>query len=77
LENSGKPVTLGTLSLTKFLRYVFQEQGIHDFRESGTCEASDSRTCEFGDLESVKTQSHEHVEAWNLELAKARTSEDS
>jgi hypothetical protein len=31
----------------------------------------------FGDLESVKTQSHEHVGAWNLELAKARTSEDS
>jgi hypothetical protein len=47
LGNSGKPVTLETLSLTKFLRYVFQEQGIHDFRESGTCEASDLRTCEF------------------------------
>jgi hypothetical protein len=31
----------------------------------------------FGDLESVKTQSHEHTEARNLELAKARTSEDS
>jgi hypothetical protein len=25
----------------------------------------------FGDLQSVKTQSHEHAEAWNLELAKA------
>jgi hypothetical protein len=29
-----KTVTLETSSLTKFLRYVFQEQGIHDFRES-------------------------------------------
>jgi hypothetical protein len=38
LGNSGKPVNLETLSLTKFLRYVFQEQGIHDFRESWTCE---------------------------------------
>jgi hypothetical protein len=34
--NSGKPVTLETLSLTKFSKHVFQEQGIHDFREPGT-----------------------------------------
>jgi hypothetical protein len=27
LGNSGKPVTLGTLSLTKFSKYVFQEAG--------------------------------------------------
>jgi hypothetical protein len=46
LGNSGKSVTLETLSLTKFLRYVFQEQGTHDFRKPGTCEASDSRICE-------------------------------
>jgi hypothetical protein len=46
LGNSGKPVTLEMLSLTKFLRYVFQEQGTHDFRKPGTCEASDSRICE-------------------------------
>jgi hypothetical protein len=51
--------------------------GIHDFRESGTCEASVREHANFGDLESVKTRSHEHAEAWNLELAKARTSEDS
>jgi hypothetical protein len=72
--NSGKPVTLETLSLTKFLRYVFQEQGIHDFRESGTCEASDRKHAKFGDLGSEKTRSHEHAEARNLELAVARTS---
>jgi hypothetical protein len=46
LGNSGKPVALETLSMTKFLRCVFQEQGIHDFRKPGTCEASDSRICE-------------------------------
>jgi hypothetical protein len=43
LGNSGKPVTLETLSLTKFLRHVFQGQETHDFRKPGTCEASDSR----------------------------------
>jgi hypothetical protein len=46
LGNSGKPVTLETLSLTKFLRHVFQGQEIHDFRKPGTCEASNSRICE-------------------------------
>jgi hypothetical protein len=46
LGNSGKPVTLETLSLTKFSKHVFQEQGIHDFRKPGTCEASNSWTCE-------------------------------
>jgi hypothetical protein len=45
LGNSGKPVTLETLSLTKFLKYVFQEQGIRDSREPGTCEVSNSRMC--------------------------------
>jgi hypothetical protein len=35
LGNSGKPVTLETLSLTKFLRHVFQEQETHDFRKPG------------------------------------------
>jgi hypothetical protein len=43
LGNSGKPVTLETLSLTKFLRHVFQGQETHDFRKPGTYEASDSR----------------------------------
>jgi hypothetical protein len=45
--NSGKPVTLETLSLTKFLRHVFQEQETHDFRKPETCEASDSRMREI------------------------------
>jgi hypothetical protein len=43
LGNSGKPVTLETLSLKKFSRHVFQGQETHDFRKRGTCEASDSR----------------------------------
>jgi hypothetical protein len=43
LGNSGKPVTLETLSLTKFLRHVFQGQETHDFQKPGTYEASDSR----------------------------------
>jgi hypothetical protein len=43
LGNSGKPVTLETLSLTKLLRHVFQGQETHDFRKSGNCEASNSQ----------------------------------
>jgi hypothetical protein len=43
LGNSGKPVTLETLSLTKFLRHVFQEQETHDSRKPETCEASNSQ----------------------------------
>jgi hypothetical protein len=45
LGNSGKPVTLETLSLTKFSKHVFQEQGIRDSWKPGTCEASNSRMC--------------------------------
>jgi hypothetical protein len=47
LGNSGKSVTLETLGLTKFLRYVFQGQETHDFRKPGTCEASNSRMCKI------------------------------
>jgi hypothetical protein len=45
LGNSGKPVTLETLSLTEFSKYVFQEQRIRDSRKPGTCEVSNSRMC--------------------------------
>jgi hypothetical protein len=45
LGNSGKPVTLETMSLTKFSKHVFQEQGIRDPRKPGTCEVSNSRMC--------------------------------
>jgi hypothetical protein len=76
LGNSGKPVTLETLSLTKFLRHVFQGQETHDFRKPGTCEASIRECVKFGDCGSVKRQTHEHAEARNLELATARASED-
>jgi hypothetical protein len=45
LGNSGKLVTLETLSLTRFSKHVFQEQGIHDSRKPGTCGAVNSRMC--------------------------------
>jgi hypothetical protein len=45
LGNSGKPVTLETLSLTMFSKHVFQEQGIRDSRKLDTCEVSNSRMC--------------------------------
>jgi hypothetical protein len=45
LGNSGKPVTLETLSLTEFSKYVFQQQGIRDSRKPGTCGVTNSRMC--------------------------------
>jgi hypothetical protein len=45
LGNSGKPVTLETSGITKFSKYVFQEQGMRDSRKSGTCEVTNSRMC--------------------------------
>jgi hypothetical protein len=75
LGNSGKSVTLETLGLTKFLRHVFQEQGLTIF---GGLEPAKPRIREyvkFGDRDLVKTWSREHAEAQNLELAVAQTSE--
>jgi hypothetical protein len=76
LGNSGKPVTLETLSLTKFLRHVFQEQETHDFQRPGTCEPRVRKCVKFGNLDSVNKWGREHAEARNLELAMARTSGD-
>jgi hypothetical protein len=76
LGNSGKPVTLETLSLTKFFRHVFQGQETHDFRRPGACEASDSRMREIRGSWFGEEVRHEHAEARNLKLAMARTSED-
>jgi hypothetical protein len=60
LGNSGKPVTLVALSLTKFLRHVFQGQETHDFRKPGTCEAPNSwmyevRESWFGEVIGSRT----------------------
>jgi hypothetical protein len=76
LGNSGKPVTLETLGLTKFSRHVFQEQGIRDSRKSGTCEVSNSQVCRvreswFG--EEVESRTCGSPES---QLSMARTSEN-
>jgi hypothetical protein len=66
LGNSGKPVTLETLSLTKFSKHVFQEQG---FAILGNLEPEKLRIrecAEFGNLDSMKRRSHEHAGARNL-----------
>jgi hypothetical protein len=75
--NTRKLVTLEKLSLTKFLRYVFQSSEFTIFGNLGLAKLQIREYANFGDLESVETQSHEHAEACNLELAKARTSKDS
>jgi hypothetical protein len=76
LGNSGKPVTLETLGLTKFSKHVFQEQGFLDSRKPGTCEVSNSRMC-------IVRESWfgEEVESWTCgspesQLSMARTSEN-
>jgi hypothetical protein len=71
LGNSGKPVTLETSSLTKFLRYVFQGQGTRDFQESRTCEASGVANTRVSGISNLRSQwSRERAIFRNLEPAK-------
>jgi hypothetical protein len=66
LGNSGKPVTLETLSLTEFSKHVFRSR---EFAILGSLEPEKSRIrecAEFGNLDSVKRRSHEHAGARNL-----------
>jgi hypothetical protein len=74
LGNSGKPVTLETLSLTKFLRYVFRNRELTIFGSLEPAKLQIRGYVKFGDRDSEKTWSREHAEARNLELAVARTS---
>jgi hypothetical protein len=77
LGNSGKPVTLETLSLTKFSKHVFQ--GGREFTIFGSLEPVEPRIREcakFGDLDSMKKWGLQRAEARSLELSMARTSED-
>jgi hypothetical protein len=92
LGNSGKPATLETSSLTKFLRYVFRgkafaifrnlepvkpwSRGHAIFRNLGPVKPRGREHAIFGNLESAKPWSREHAKVWNLEPAKSRTSGD-
>jgi hypothetical protein len=72
LGNSGKPATLETSSLTKFLRYVFQGQGKCNFQESWTYEASESRTCNFREswaYEASESRTCDSRESWTCETS--------
>jgi hypothetical protein len=74
LGNSGKPVTLETLSLTKVLETCFS--GGREFTIFGSLEPVEPRMREcakFGDLDSVKKWGLERAEARSLELSVART----
>jgi hypothetical protein len=76
LGNSGKPVTLETSCLTKFLRYVFQGQGTCDFQESWTCEASEARTRDFQEswtYEASESRTRDFQESWTCEALEAQT----
>jgi hypothetical protein len=90
LGNSGKPVTLETSSLTKFLRYVFQgrERAIFGslgpakpqgrehaiFGNLGPAKLPGLEHAIFGSLGPAKPQGREHAGAWNLESVKSRIS---
>jgi hypothetical protein len=71
LGNSGKPITLETLSLTKFLRHVFRDSKLTIFGSLKPVKPRIRECVKFGDHGSVKRWSHEHAEARNLELAMA------
>jgi hypothetical protein len=76
LGNSGKPVTLETSSLTKFLRCVFQGQSIRDFQESWICEVSESRTGDFREswiCEASESRACDFRESWTCEASESRT----
>jgi hypothetical protein len=76
LGNSGKPVTLETLDLTKFLRDMFfRNRELTIFGGLEPAKPQIREYVKFGDHDSVKTWSREHAGTRNLELAVARTSE--
>jgi hypothetical protein len=83
LGNSGKPVTLETSSLTKFLRYVFQGREHAIFRNLGPAKPQGREHAIFRNLGPAKPQGREHAifgnlehaRACNLESAKSRISE--
>jgi hypothetical protein len=76
LGNSGKPVTLETLSLTKFLRMFFRNRKLTTFGSLEPVKPRIREYVKFRDRDSVKKQGREHAEAPNLKLVMARTSED-
>jgi hypothetical protein len=60
----------------KVLEACFSEAGNSRLSESWNLWSLEIREyAKFGNLDSVKKWSHEHAEAWNLELSMARTSE--
>jgi hypothetical protein len=77
LGNLGKPVTLETLRLTKFLRHVFRNRELTIFRGLGPAKPRIRECTKFRDRDSGKTWSREHAEAQNLKLAMARTNEEA
>jgi hypothetical protein len=74
LGNSGKPVTLGTLSLTKFLRCVFRNREFTIFGSLEPAKLQIREYVKFVGRDSKKTRSRERAEARNLEPAVAQTS---
>jgi hypothetical protein len=70
LGNSGKPVTLETSSLTKFLRYVFLGREHAIFRDLGPAKPQGRKHAIFRNLEPAKLQGRKHAIFGNLGPAK-------
>jgi hypothetical protein len=75
LGNSGKPVTLETSSLTKFLRCVFQGKAFANFRNLGPAKPWGRKYAIFGNLGPAKPRGREHVIFGSLESAKPQSRE--
>jgi hypothetical protein len=70
LGNSGKPVTLETSSLTKFMRYVFQGRKHAIFRDLGPEKLLGREQAIFGNLEPEQLLGREQAIFGNLEPEK-------
>jgi hypothetical protein len=73
LGNSGKPVTLETSSLTKFLDVFFRGKAFAIFRNLESAKPRKREHAIFGNLESAKTRNREHATFGNLELVRPRS----
>jgi hypothetical protein len=73
LGNSGKPVTLETSSLTKFLRYVFRDKAFVIFMNLGPAKPRSHEHVIFRNLGPGKPWSREHAIFRNLGSAKPRS----
>jgi hypothetical protein len=75
LGNSGKPVTLETSRLMKFVKQVFRNIELAKIWNLEPAKLQSREREKVWDLEPAKLRSRERVKVWNLEPAKLRSRE--